>query len=650
MNIKTLLIGTLAAGMFASCSNDSLVEAPNESQKGFNEFGDGYLKIAIALPTTSGSSTRAIGDKGDNYGEFNDGAKYEYAVENAILVIFSGTGDDESKYTLQSAYQLNSGEWNMDGSTQITNNRTFIQQINNAGATGNLYAYVILNKHSFFEVNAGKLLFTCGQGDHVNFDLTGSTLAEFMKYEINESGRRYDANSFLMTNMPYAGKPGAGSNPAGTVIKTLYPINTSAIYASQTEAELGAAATEVNVERVLAKVQTSWNYQVGGTPSDHFETEDGNAYPATILGWFIDNTNKTTYVARNYEAPDGVGIEYLSYKSAHQTAPTYRFVSGAPVTTGAFRTFWAIDPNYNEKPAQSATNALLNEGGKFVNNTLMKYDASGNNIGGRLRDNGSSYYCTENTFDVAHQSHYNTTRVVVAADFGDAFYTIAQEAGKKYNEAGIIAYTKSRISERVHFMEWVEDYYKGADAAALIDVVVNNNGGKAGKASVTIGASPVGLTAGDIKAGKTLADAQTAWAKNVNDPTDGDNVYLAGNYSIEYYQDGVAYYSALIQHFGEDETPWDAANYAGQNNTVNGVYAHIPDNGNLDDNSYLGRYGVVRNNWYKIDVEGIRKIGSSTVPTLPGDEPDTPDDQVENFLKVKINITPWAIRKQSVKL
>lgn len=654
MKLYKLFMGVTAAAMFAACSSDDLVQDVAQSDV-FDANGNAYVKIGITLPTVNNVS-RAIGDKGDNYGEFNDGAKYEYAVENAILVLFSGNGTDEGKYTLQSAYQLGSGEWNMDGTTQITNNRTFVQQINNAGATGNLYAYVILNKHSFFEVNAGKLHFTCGQGDHVNYELNGMKFEDFLKLQLNESGRRYDANCFLMTNMPYADVPGAGANPTGATMKTLYPINAQAIYSNQTDAENGSAFTEVNVERVLAKVETSWTY----THGDHFVTEDGNNYEAKILGWFIDNTNKTTYVARNYEAPDGVGLNYLAYKSAHQTpTPTYRFISGANVTTNAYRTFWAVDPNYNAKPVASgakddpavvaADNALINEGGKFVNNTLMKYDANGDNIGGRLRDNGSAYYCTENTFDVAHQSHYNTTRVVVAADFGDDFYTIAQEAGKKYSESDIITYTKARIAERVHFMEWVDDYYIGSDAAALIKVVLDNNGGTAGAAHVTISDEPIGLTAADVKGGN-LAAAKTAWKKNVIDPSDGDNVYLANNYHISYYKDGVAYYSALIQHFGEYETPWEAAWYAGSANTVDGVYAHIPANGSFDDASYLGRYGVVRNNWYKIDVTGIRQIGSAVVPTLSGTDPDTPDDQVENYLRVKINITPWAIRKQSTKL
>ena len=119
--------------------------------------------------------------------------------------------------------------------------------------------------------------------------------------------------------------------------------------------------------------------------------------------------------------------------------------------------------------------------------------------------------------------------------------------------------------------------------------------------------------------------------------------------NFQYYKDGVAYYNVLIQHFGKDETPWDRKNHTV--NSITGVYKTIngtslsPD---LTNNNYLGRYGVVRNNWYKIEITGIRQIGSPTIsgPVGGGD----PDDNVDNYLSVRIHITPWAVRNQSVDL
>jgi hypothetical protein len=56
---------------------------------------------------------------------------------------------------------------------------------------------------------------------------------------------------------------------------------------------------------------------------------------------------------------------------------------------------------------------------------------------------------------------------------------------------------------------------------------------------------------------------------------------------------------------------------------------------------------MVRNNWYDIQLGEILKVGSSTVPTLPG----TPDDELDElYIKARINILSWAKRTQSWNL
>ena len=58
---------------------------------------------------------------------------------------------------------------------------------------------------------------------------------------------------------------------------------------------------------------------------------------------------------------------------------------------------------------------------------------------------------------------------------------------------------------------------------------------------------------------------------------------------------------------------------------------------------------MVRNNWYDIKLGEILKIGSSTVPSLDGD--DTPDDELDElFIKARINILSWAKRTQNWNL
>lgn len=58
--------------------------------------------------------------------------------------------------------------------------------------------------------------------------------------------------------------------------------------------------------------------------------------------------------------------------------------------------------------------------------------------------------------------------------------------------------------------------------------------------------------------------------------------------------------------------------------------------------NWLGRYGVLRNNWYDITVQGVKGLGSATVPELTG----TTDDEFDSYIAVQINVLSWAKRTQ----
>lgn len=78
---KTLLFSVALAGlMLGSCSSsDDLNGGGNNS--GFNENGDGYVAVAINLPTQNPGTSRA----NDN---FKDGTAEEYEVKDAKLLLF----------------------------------------------------------------------------------------------------------------------------------------------------------------------------------------------------------------------------------------------------------------------------------------------------------------------------------------------------------------------------------------------------------------------------------------------------------------------------------------------------------------------------------------------------------------------------------
>lgn len=64
----------------------------------------------------------------------------------------------------------------------------------------------------------------------------------------------------------------------------------------------------------------------------------------------------------------------------------------------------------------------------------------------------------------------------------------------------------------------------------------------------------------------------------------------------------------------------------------------------------VGRYGVLRNNWYKLEVTGVAAIGASTPGELNVNNDDTPDDNLKRYISCKINALSWAVRKQNTIL
>ena len=96
------------------------------------------------------------------------------------------------------------------------------------------------------------------------------------------------------------------------------------------------------------------------------------------------------------------------------------------------------------------------------------------------------------------------------------------------------------------------------------------------------------------------------------------------------FKSGVSYYVARVKHFNE-LTPWNAGNQTYGSNNAN----------------WLGRYGVLRNNWYELSVSSVSGPGYPDVPKV---NPTAPDDENEQYINVEVKILDWAKRSQSVDL
>lgn len=627
---KQLFLGLLAAGLFTACSNSD--DALSPGSKGNGLEGDKYLSFAINLPTVP--MQKGLND------DYQDGTDNEYAVENATLVLFEGA--TEAAATVASAYDLNL-IWNTGATDNVTTVAKVVQKISSAPATGNkFYAMVILNRNDLFSVVDDKLYAKGG-----TVDLTGLKLEDFnttAAYILSEdpsaignvsklvNGNGKTAKNFFMTNAPLFDTKGGAYVPTGGKVLTLAEIDPTQIYETEAEA-LNNPATEVFVERAVAKV-TVTDLAAG--------TTTGSAHLAyTIEGWKLNNTNTQSYILRNTKT----AAPWWGYKSNSTISITdlYRFVGSLEVgTTGLYRTYWAEDPNYNtgfnRYVGGDATTTPVAANVYGIGAGMNYWSTPGTWNSAAAADEDVEY-CAENTFNVGSQNDINTTAAVVAVQFnsGTSFFTVNKNEGALCNEAQAKDAVKALFLSNATIATALKDYIEYPNILDGSDITVTFG---------TIAAGNIEIAEIEV-AGSKLKSAYSSGVKASVETISGTPwlSIINNNNTVLYYEGGMSYYPIKIKHFGDESTPW--RNGDTPNPTVSNIYP------GLNEANYLGRYGVLRNNWYDLQVTAIKNIGSPTVPSLGTDPEDAPpheDDDIDLYLSVKINILAWAKRTQGAIL
>ena len=629
--MNRLFLMALAAGMMVSCSDE-----PTAPETGVrpSQGETGYIALSINMPQTSGSGTRANDS-------FNDGIPAEYQANNATLILFTGTS--ESDATVKGVYDMNNLV-PQAGDGNITVKYNTVQQITNpASETEKLYAMVVLNESGLIKVSGTDGASSTLNGQNMTAmkftDFTAAT-ADYLLTDTNLGAiANVSGSNFLMSNAPLANKQGGTTNPSSAAINTLVEVDPNNIYPSETAAKSGEAeATEITVERAVAKVtvkSTASPSAVSGTKITTF----------TINGWTLCNTNKKSYFTRNVDCGTSSWWGYQAYGSTD-----YRFVgSDAVYTTDdvpVYRTYWAKDPNYDSyKP------------GEF-------YVVKG--IPASLNSLGTDAYCLENTFNVANQNQNQTTGVIVKAtltvkgaenDDDKSFFTLNGDKSTIYTFAKMLEKTKEFYLENADVKAACEDASTGLAseeqlyASDLVVELTNSDGttkvtldgaddaisdfAKAGNYTLT------SIYVKDASASKFKSGVVPEALKSTNTTlieTIKNNVG-----TVSYYKNGEAYYYVLIRHFDDAQTPWDADKLAEKD--LSGSYPDSYQDKTAEEN-WLGRYGVVRNNWYQVNVTGIAQIGDAEAPVIPG----KPDDTREQWIKAEINVLSWAVRTQDAVL
>ena len=370
---------------------------------------------------------------------------------------------------------------------------------------------------------------------------------------------------------------------------TLVPI--ANVCASREEAQ-AKVATTVYVERGLAKV-TMQDFTAVYTVADGTYKDD----KVEIKNWQLDVTNKSTFpVHQTGDLSTGFAAIWS----------TPRFYDGG--NQSFKRVYWGVDPNYSGATLQNLTAC------KKAFTMIGKNDIKGKT------GNDHPQYCLENTFDLANMMQGQTTRVVFKAVYTPSALVGTPE--KTFYKIGnnTAIWTKANLEKQIHTVAVTAMGITNADEQAKyvvkLDATDNNISGEAGQHLIK--AENITYT------GEGTSQVVPDVVNKIN-----EKLGLSADAGIATYLDGVTYYIARIKHFNE-LTPWTAGEGYG---TKNG--------------KYLGRYGVLRNNWYDLSVTSISGLGYPDVPEV---KPDVPDDENEQYINVEVKILSWAKRSQQIKL
>ncbi len=393
-------------------------------------------------------------------------------------------------------------------------------------------------------------------------------------------------NNFLMCNATL--REYKEQNTEVKTLVTVTPHETATLAKSNRE--------NIFVERLVSKVtltnakneawgNTTWTYTVPNAVLNGIDPSYAAGSKITILGWNLDVTNKSSYLVRHVEGG------WLSAGFDYPSAGENRFFEPSVLPgTNLHRINWAIDPNY----ASFAEDDF---------NLVKKIDDQENM--------GEAVYCYENTFDVANQKQDRTTRLLIKAQYvpqgfneGDSWFTIgASEQPRNGNDLTVIIknaliakYGEKTITVNTTNMSGINNYEA--------NVTINDN---------------------------VISADQIAYLKK----TIGD---------VKAYQKGICYYVVRVKHFGDFETPWGANDNAPM---VDGTkYYKYTGSGEHDAKYYLGRYGVVRNNWYEVKLNTISGPGTPMIPEPTGEI----DDEHSYYISANVHILSWRLRSQDVDL
>ena len=562
--------------LLTACSTETLTDSTTTPT---GDDAVSFARLNVNLPSVP--TTRAYtADPGDN-------KEFKVTGKTRVFLFENEKGADaksEDEYTF--LYEAEPTDWLSDKNAsgdEYQDYESFIIKLRGANKSySNLYALVVLN------------------GDNIPAPTKGRTFGAYNAAVSITNGNTSDylggtATGFFMANAANAANAGTDADPTVLVPLTLY---------NSPDAAKNGPGNNIYVERNAVKVTVSKD-------KDSYKLKSDNAVTVEPLAWTLTNTNLTMYPFHKVTGLRTGGTN--SYKNIWFTKASdgstvaSRFLG--PAFDGFRRTHWSMDPNYSKD--LTTDEACAAEFHVVTAADDVKAPFSTPDATDPTKVVYHPLYCAENTFDIQHMMKGQTTAVVVKAQITHTTDDVAADEDEAAAKPRIA--TRATTPANVYGAQghvYSEGYFAkmvAKNASAIFGTTVS-----ADNVILTnlLGKEKIALTTDNFTGITAPTADQLKQLNAVIGPITG-------------YEGGICYYIAYIRHFDDTETPWKSgeATYDG------------------DNEKYLGRYGVVRNNWYDLSIQSFAYPGSPVIPT-PTTPEDPDDDNSVILLNVKVN--PWA--------
>ena len=576
-----------AAGLMllAACSED--IQPGTSDNGGLNFTGEGEMLVELKFNNASGTRVDGSGDYADGIGD-------ESEVKDATFYFFKAGG----------AYLGSSGKITITGA-KLDENKTDHIESNVAVTVPGLVVDALHDSED--EV---KVIVVLNRDNGFTEPATGQTYESF-RTQVNEGSGNL---SFMMTNSVYYtgnnnDEPWADASFDDNIENSIGTVTKNNVYEKGTKGDKQKALI-VYVERVCSKVTFAANN------SGSFEIKDADdptkkQGTVTVKAWGLNILNKKYYPVKQLATMFEHGVDGNDYSSWPASRAKWN-------NAGNFRSFWAVDPNYSGKDyADDFTHTDFSQ--------LKEFTTSAN-----------AFYCLENTFSNKGQNQDETTSVLVLAQFKlDGANQTGNVVAYGLKGSSPVYYSEDNFLKLVLTEKLKDAYYKDNNKQTAL---TSDDFELKAKASAETVFGPTGAAAGG-EIGYTLKpeialkdEVKTVYDANGKEKEKDALITELTKDLSEYtvYVNGYCYYSIPIRHFTDLEVP-------------------LTNSTEINKNTQLGRYGIVRNHVYNVNINSIKALGKPVTDNTP-EVPDKPDDKFEFLMDASINVLSWAVRNQNVDL